>query len=111
MEQLLWYLLAGTRGGLNRIRILEALNERPYNAHQLSERLGLDYRTVRHHLELLTENHVLARPEGEAYGSVYFISGIAKGHWPVFETIRAKVRPQSEPIVAKENNSGDGSAE
>jgi len=53
LRQLLWYLIAGTRGGMNRARILEALHERPYNANQLSETLGLDYRTIRHHLELL----------------------------------------------------------
>ena len=52
-RSLLWYLLVGTRGGPNRIRILEELRQRPYNAHQLAEALGVDYRTVRHHLVLL----------------------------------------------------------
>lgn len=104
MEQLLWYLLAGTRGGLNRIRILEALNERPRNAHQLSEHLKLDYRTMRHHLDLLIENNVLARPTGDAYGAVYFVSGLMKSNWKTFEEIRSHVQPKSGPIVAKEDN-------
>src|SRR3990170_9100967 len=61
LRQLLWYLIAGTRGGANRARILETLRERPHNAHQLSEVLCLDYRTVRHHLELLHRNGLLTR--------------------------------------------------
>jgi len=103
LEQLLWYLLAGTRGGWNRIRILDALRERPYNAHQLAELLGLDYRTIRHHLDLLTENHVLARPTGEAYGSLYFLSGLLQGHLEIFERIKAKVVQREERILAKKD--------
>ena len=108
MEQLLWYLLAGTRGGLNRIRILDALLERPYNAHQLSEKLGLDYRTMRHHLDLLTKNNVLARPTGDAYGSLYFLSGIMKTHLGVFETIKAAALKESAAILAKRDNTQGG---
>ena len=107
MEQLLWYLLAGTRGGHNRIRIIDALRERPYNAHQLSETLGLDYRTVRHHLEVLTRNHVLAKPAGDAYGSMYFLSGGMRDHMETFARIKAAARPRSGEIVAKEHSGAE----
>lgn len=103
MEQLLWYLLAGTRGGYNRIRIVEALRERPYNAHQLAEKLGLDYRTMRHHLDVLTRNQVLARPAGDAYAAPYFHSGLLKQHWGTFERIKAAAAASSGKIVAKED--------
>lgn len=103
LDQLLWYLLAGTRGGANRIRIIEALAERPYNANQLAERLGMDYRTVRHHLDLLTKNNVLARPEGDAYGSLYFVSGLMKSHLGTFQEIKAKTVGKGGPIVANQD--------
>jgi DNA-binding transcriptional ArsR family regulator len=90
LRQLLWYLLAGTRGGYNRIRIIEALMERPYNANQLSEKLEIDYRTTRHHLEVLTDNNVLARPEGDAYGSMYFLSGMMEKHLETFREIKRR---------------------
>jgi DNA-binding transcriptional ArsR family regulator len=104
MEQLLWYLLAGSRGGYNRIRIIEALNERPYNANQLAERLGLDYRTIRHHLDLLVKNNVLARPAGDAYGAMYFLSGTLKANLETFELIRRSASPPPGEIMAKGDN-------
>ena len=91
MKQVLWYILAGTRGGYSRIRIIEALIERPFNANQLSEKLEMDYRTIRHHLKVLTDNNVLARPAGDAYGSMYFLSGIMEKHIGTFEEIKGNV--------------------
>jgi DNA-binding transcriptional ArsR family regulator len=88
VKQVLWYILAGTRGGFNRIRIIEALIERPYNANQLSDKLEMDYRTIRHHLKVLTENNVLARPAGGAYGSMYFLSGIMENHIGTYHEIK-----------------------
>jgi len=85
------YLIAGTRGGLNRARIIEALHERPYNANQLSEALEIDYRTIRHHLDLLRKNGFLARPVGDAYGSPYFLSAYLEGNYAIFEEIREKL--------------------
>jgi DNA-binding transcriptional ArsR family regulator len=108
LKQLLWYLLAGTRGGLNRIRIIEALLDRPYNAHQLSEELELDYRTMRHHLDVLTKNHVLARPEGKAYGSMYFVSGGLEEYMDVFEKIKGSVVGDSGKILANSNKKANG---
>lgn len=94
LRQLLWYLLAGTRGGANRARIVEALRERPHNAHQLSQALGLDYRTIRHHLDLLQKNGLLTRPAGDAYASPYFLSSFLEANYAVFEEVRAKIRPR-----------------
>ena len=91
LRQLLWYMLAGTRGGVNRARILEALKERPYNAHQLSEALALDYRTVRHHLDLLRKNGLITQPAGNAYAAPYFVAAILEANWAVFEEIRRQV--------------------
>ncbi len=90
-QQLLWYLIAGTRGGLNRVRILDALRSEPHNAHQLSERLGLDYRTVRHHMDLLRRNGLVTQPAGDSYASPYFLSAVFEANLSAFEEIREKV--------------------
>jgi hypothetical protein len=88
-RSLLWYLLAGTRGGPNRIRILEALRARPHNAHQLSELLGVDYRTVRHHLKLLEQNGLVSRPAGSAYASPYELTPYVGANFGEVESIRS----------------------
>lgn len=95
MDQLLWYLFAGTRGGPNRLRIVELIHERPYNAHQIAEQTGLDYRTVCHHLGILTRHHVLVAPDPDAYGALYFLSGLAQAEWPVVTQIKARLNPSS----------------
>ncbi len=83
---LLWYLLAGTRGGPNRIRILEELRVHPNNAHQLSAQLGIDYRTIRHHLGLLERNGLVYRPVGRGYAAPYELAPDVEVR---FEEIRA----------------------
>lgn len=86
MEAVLWYVLAGTRGGLNRARILRSLEDRPRNANQLAENLDLNYDTVRHHLDVLTDNDVLTA-SGDEYGAIYLPSDSARDHWDVVQDI------------------------
>ena len=93
LRQLLWFLIAGTRGGTNRARIIEAIRERPANAHQLGKALGLDYRTIRHHLSLLERNGLLKRPAGDAYASPYFLTPYIEENYAIFEEIRARLAP------------------
>jgi len=93
LRQLLWFLLGGTRGGANRARIIETLRARPHNAHQLAEALGLDYRTIRHHVDLLVKNGLLTRPAGDAYASPYFLSAYLEGNYAVFEEVRKQALP------------------
>jgi len=91
LRQLLWFLLAGTRGGPNRRRIIEALRERPRNANQLGIDLGLDYRTIRHHVGLLERNGLLTKPAGSSYAAPYFLSAYLEANYAVFEEVRRKI--------------------
>ena len=86
MEAVLWYVLSGTRGGPNRVAILRALRERPRNPNQLAEELGLNYDTVRHHLDVLADNGVVTA-SGDEYGAVYLPSDAVRNNWEVVETI------------------------
>ncbi|PSP83337.1 ArsR family transcriptional regulator [Halobacteriales archaeon QS_1_68_17] len=86
MEAVLWYVLAGTRGGPNRARILRALDDRPRNPNQLAEDLDLNYDTVRHHLEVLTNNDVV-NASGDDYGAIYLPTDRTRNHWDTVETI------------------------
>jgi DNA-binding transcriptional ArsR family regulator len=90
MRRVIWWLLVGTKGGLNRARIIRALKERPYNANQLSEVLGLDYKTVRYHLKVLQDNKVITEAGG-GYGTVYFLSPGMEGEYEVFKEYLDKV--------------------
>ena len=90
MEAALWYVLSGTRGGANRARILRAVDERPRNANQLAEALDLDYKTVRHHLDVLADNGVIT-DSGDDYGKVYLPSEAVRTHWETVEEILEEV--------------------
>jgi DNA-binding transcriptional ArsR family regulator len=90
MEAPLWYVLTGTRGGPNRVRLLRAVDERPRNANQLAEDLDLDYKTVRHHLDVLVDNDIVTS-SGDDYGAVYLPTGRVRDHWDTVEEIAAEV--------------------
>ena len=90
MKRVLWWLIAGTKGGVNRARMINALNDRPYNANQLSAVLELDYKTIRHHLNVLSENNVVTST-GNGYGAMYFLSPAMEANYALFEEIWAKI--------------------
>ena len=86
VKRLLWWLLAGSVGGINRGRILEELFQTPHNANELSKVLDLDYKTIRHHLEVLEKNR-LATSIGSGYGKVYFPSDMLEENVELFKEI------------------------
>ena len=90
MDVVLWQALAGTRGGPNRARILQALDERPRNPNQLAEDLDLAYNTIRHHLEVLEKNEIVASSDAD-YGTVYMPSDRARENWNTVEEIMSQV--------------------
>lgn len=89
MEKALWWLLAGSRDGKNRIRIIRTLDEHPMNANQPSETLGLGYKTVRHHLDKFEANDVVITM-GEDYGQTHFLTQQMEAYLDVVEDVAAK---------------------
>jgi DNA-binding transcriptional ArsR family regulator len=100
-RSLMWYLLCGTRGGPNRLRILERLERSPANAHQLASSLGLDYRTVRHHLQLLERHSAVSRPVGDAYAAPYELSPYLAEHFQDLRESMTAQRRRLGPIPGK----------
>jgi DNA-binding transcriptional ArsR family regulator len=88
-KYLIGWLIAGTRGGMSRARIIQTLNETPQNANQLANLLGMDYRTIRHHLQVLEKNRIITSA-GEGYGKTYFLSPVMEENYALFEEILKK---------------------
>jgi DNA-binding transcriptional ArsR family regulator len=89
-KRLLWFLFAGSRGGENRIRIIDLLKGQPYNMNQLAEALGLDYKAVQHHIGVLEKNNMVTKA-GEKYGVLYFISNYLEANVEAFNEVRSAI--------------------
>jgi DNA-binding transcriptional ArsR family regulator len=89
-KRLLWYLFAGSRGGENRIRIIDLLKVKPHNINQLAEILGVDYKGVQHHIGVLEKNNIVTKL-GEKYGVLYFISNYLEANIEAFNEVRAAI--------------------
>ena len=91
--RLLWFLFAGTRGGANRIKILDLLIKNPLNINKISEELQLDYKTIQHHMRILEKINLITRM-GDKYGILYFISNYLEKNIESYYNIKKKlVRP------------------
>jgi DNA-binding transcriptional ArsR family regulator len=90
LKYLLGWLIAGTRGGISRAKIIQVLHETPQNANQLANLLRLDYRTIRHHLTVLKKNNIITSA-GEGYGTTYFLSPAMEENYAMFEEILKKI--------------------
>jgi DNA-binding transcriptional ArsR family regulator len=97
MRKVLWWLIGGSRGGRNRVRIIRALNDKPMNANQLATMLDLDYKTVRHHLDKLEENTVVMSM-GDKYGKTYFLTEQMEQHLDILDDVvaRADIKEEGE---------------
>ncbi len=91
MKKVLWWLILGTRGGLNRAKIIKKLYDHPFNANQLSEELNVNYRTIRHHIKILEDSDVV-KSAGEKYGKIYFLSDNMEKNYPDFEMIWKQIK-------------------
>ena len=89
-RRLLWYLFAGSKGGENRIKIINLLQDTPLNINRMAEVLDLDYKAVQHHVDVLEKNNLVSRM-GEKYGIMYFVSNYLESNMDTFKEIITKI--------------------
>ena len=59
-------------------------------ANKMGERLGLDYKTIQHHLKILQENNMVVTSSAGAYGAMYFLTPYLEKNISVLEEIWAR---------------------
>lgn len=91
---ILWSIIGGTRGGPNRARILNLLMIESLNSHQISKRLNLDHKTIRHHLKILTKNSLIIKSSEESYGATYILTPIMQQNVEILKEIVIKMRKE-----------------
>jgi DNA-binding transcriptional ArsR family regulator len=89
-KRLFWFLFAGTRGGMNRISIMELLIQQPYNINQLAEIIKIDYKAIQHHIRVLEKNNLITS-SGEKYGVLYFISNYFEVNIDAFKEVKSQM--------------------
>ncbi|MBA3749423.1 MAG: winged helix-turn-helix transcriptional regulator [Nitrosopumilus sp.] len=94
-KRLLWFIFAGTKGGNNRIKIIDLLQEQPYNTNQLAASIKIDYRAVQHHLIVLEKNNLICKI-GEKYGVLFFISTYLETNIDLYNEIKSKLIPNKK---------------
>lgn len=89
-KRLLWFVFVGSKGGLNRIRLISIIRNKPLNANQLAKEMNLDYKAIQHHIKVLEKNNLITRV-GDKYGATFFISTFLEVNLPVFDEIVNKL--------------------
>ncbi len=95
MRKVLTWVILGTSGGYNRAKIIKTLHDRPLNAHQLSKKLDLNYRTITHHLDTLEEMKVVEK-SGKKYGQIYMLSDKMENNYADFKKIWSQLEDEEE---------------
>ncbi|MGO8805550.1 MAG: ArsR/SmtB family transcription factor [Candidatus Bathyarchaeia archaeon] len=92
LKYLLGWLIAGSRGGPMRAKVIEILRQTPQNANQLADTLNVDYKTIRHHVGLLEKNNMITSSGASGgYAVTYFLSPALEDNYAVFEDIRKRM--------------------
>ncbi|MCI4433675.1 MAG: winged helix-turn-helix transcriptional regulator [Nitrosopumilus sp.] len=89
-KMILWSIIAGTRGGVNRAKILNLLVNMPLNANKIATILNLDHKTVIHHVNILTKNELIIKEE-KNYAASYKLTQIMKDNQIVLTEIMEKI--------------------
>lgn len=97
MKQLLGWLITGTKGGKTRAKIIKTLKTSPQNSNQLATLLNVNYKTIRHHVEILQKNRLIISA-GNHYSTAYFLSEVMEENYLLFEEISSKIDVGKKPL-------------
>lgn len=89
IKMLFWSVFAGSKGCINRVKVVLKLKHTPLNTNQLSELLKLDYKVVERHLEVLEKNNLVTKV-GIRYSITYFLSPLLESNLNLFDEVADK---------------------
>lgn len=89
-KMIFWYLFATTKGAKTRIKIMNLIRTRPYNAHRISQELAMDYKAIKHHLEILEKNNIVDRFSAQ-YGSTFYPSSIFEENQNLYDELVSRI--------------------
>jgi len=89
---ILWSIIGATRGGPNRARILNLLITEPLNSYQISKKLNLTHKTIRHHLKILAKNQLIIKSSEKSYGAEYVLTPIMETNISSLKEIVSKMK-------------------
>ncbi len=94
---LFWSVFAGSKGCINRVKIVSQLRETPLNANRLCNQLGLNYKVVERHLDILDNNGLVIK-SGDRYGITYFLSTLLESNLNLFDEVADKAKNCKENL-------------
>lgn len=98
IRKLLVWLLYASRGGEMRLRILNLLKQNEQlNASQLAKALGVNYRTITYHLEIL-EAHNLVKKVQTGHGIYYRLSEAGLVNWDLIENMLKYIKDRNRKV-------------
>ena len=100
MNELFSSVFTGMSGRYTRLRIICAITEDPMNTLELSKKLDLDYKTIKHNIKVLEKNNLIVR-EGEGYGDLFFTSEIISSNLPTLYSVIRKVEAKLDKSEKK----------
>ena len=93
-------VFTGMSGRWTRMRILCAITEFPANTQQLADMLKLDYKTIKHNIEVLEKNGFISRT-GEGYGDIFAPTEMIKSNLPTLYKVIYEAEKRLERLDKK----------
>ena len=88
-------LILGRRGGETTLKIIDNILVKPMNINQLARELGMDYNTIRYHMDKINE-HDYVRKGDQKYGRLYYVSPKLKKCLKDLEQIKKHLKNQKK---------------
>lgn len=83
-------VFTGMKGKYTRMRIICAITENPMNTLDLSKKLNLDYKTIKHSIIILEKNNLISR-KGTGYGDMFFPTDLITANLPTLYAVIREV--------------------
>ena len=100
MNEIFTSVFTGMSGRYTRLRIICSITEIPMNTLELSKKLELDYKTIKHKIGVLEKNNLIIR-QGTGYGDMFFPSDLISMNLPTLYKVIRKVEDKLDKSEKK----------